>query len=171
MKPFRQAILTNANIKFEIASNITVNGTTTNYPDIQIIKLNSGYLDKATPISISRTILHEVMHAYLNVWYRNRANGSIENIWQLFEYFFSNGSGQAHHNLMASTYRTYLMESMRNFDLKRNPSISDRPSNFYSNLSWGGLFDTPPYIALDDITKQQIINLLIQQQNAGGCPN
>ncbi|MBK9213223.1 MAG: hypothetical protein IPO14_09820 [Saprospiraceae bacterium] len=71
---------------------------------------------------------------------------------------------------MADTYRNYLINGIREFDLLRNPPII-RTNQYYSDLTWFGIRSDAGqiYDNLSQSEKDRIQNLINIENFAGGC--
>lgn len=70
------------------------------------ITLNNNYLQTATQLAIARTIIHEMVHAYLNATYRNYSGFENKPFWFLLDDYFKKnkskykGANRLHHEFM-----------------------------------------------------------------------
>ncbi|GMQ34005.1 hypothetical protein Ataiwa_22770 [Algoriphagus taiwanensis] len=102
------------------------------------INLNNNYLETATKLSIARTILHEIVHAYLlYVGCAPLEEGVIQN--GLMNYALTVGLdlGDIHHNFMAQ-YVDAIGYSLEQWHLA-NGGASNIPSSYFKEIAWGGL--------------------------------
>ncbi len=149
----------------ETGANGATKGTT--------IRLDNGYLRNATQLSIARTIIHEMVHAYLNVNYYGYGNKEIrnDNFYNLIDdYFRKNGVkynsdyGRLHHEFMGQ-YIDAMATSLQQWDM-RYGSQADLGFEYYRAMAFGGLFqiDGAGKISNEtDIFKQLVPNLKDRQ--------
>jgi len=159
----------NINLNFDIAyracNNVTYNACTDpgSSSEISII-LKQSYVDRASPESIARTILHEAIHAHLIYYLRIIENvesvdwGDFPGLWYYMEknnYYL----GRASHEQMAAYYLEVIQFGLQEFD--RSRGISPR-STFYRAMSWAGLHGQPGYNSDYD-------SIIEEEENKGGC--
>lgn len=133
------------------------------------IILNPNYLEKASPISIARTILHESLHAEMRYYLNTHAINTIFNEENLLFATNKYGNTDLGHNLMADFYRGIIIQALKQFDLNCGLNELDREFGFYEALSWGGLYKTQSWSNLVDTNKIALI--IYNEENNGGCLN
>jgi hypothetical protein len=112
------------------------------------IELNDSYLNSATKLSIARTILHELIHAYILYSGFMGTDGSLNSSLKSYGSSMGIYSNDFHHSFMPiyiSSIGYSLAEWNRRYG---NSLISDR--NYYDEVAWGGLsamnFENGQYI-------------------------
>lgn len=133
------------------------------------IILNPNYLEKASPISIARTILHESLHAEMRYYLITHAINTIFNEENLLFATNKYGNTDLGHNLMADFYRGIIIQALKQFDLNCGLNELDREVGFYEALSWGGLYKTQSWSNFVDANKIALI--IYNEENNGGCLN
>ncbi|MFC5192938.1 hypothetical protein ACFPIK_14270 [Algoriphagus aquatilis] len=101
------------------------------------IEINNDYLNSATKLSIARTMLHEMVHAYLVYSFKTGIDGTFNSSLQQYSLNGGNDLDFFHHNWMAKYIDAIgysLAEWNRRFG---NSIINDR--NYYDEIAWGGL--------------------------------
>jgi hypothetical protein len=155
-------------LKFVVATptpDTSVNGqTTTGYYNsstgelLDTIRINPTYLAKATELSMTRTIIHEITHAYLKLIFHtylyNFSASQINSLSldTLFNHYidtlkalhtrngvtaWSSGNPQFDHNFMANKMISHFAAVLEKIDQSRLTN-----KRYYWFLSWGGLVKT-----------------------------
>jgi hypothetical protein len=129
---FHDNVLTGANANLEA---LTATGPLNSDPtqSMTIITLNNAQLSDASKEYIAITILHEVVHAWINY----KFPVPVQNAQQ--------------HYLMAESYRFNML---RNALLEMYPNLSLEDA---TDLTWGGLYDTIQFSNLPLSERQRII--------------
>ena len=107
---------------------------------IIVITLSNDYLMRATSLSITRTIIHETLHAYLRKQ-TNRHNWTDKNIHELLKEYgrkYPFSIGDTHHSLM-SQFVLGMAVSLFNWDKKFGPTGGALGFDYYYKLSFAGL--------------------------------
>lgn len=128
-----------------------------------VTNIDSNYVNQATEISIARTILHEMLHAYMisNIDDVNAGNTvDVKQFLLLWQYIRNttspNGSTQsAQHEYMANRFISPLKAALKEWD---NSSQSEQ---YYEDLAWGALFDTDTFSHFHPVgsgSRSRIIN-------------
>ncbi|MFJ1429176.1 SprT-like domain-containing protein [Capnocytophaga canimorsus] len=110
------------------------------------ITLNNNYLQTATQLAIARTIIHEMVHAYLNATYRNYSGFENKPFWFLLDDYFKKnkskykGANRLHHEFMKQ-YVEAMAFSLQQWDIQYG-TRRDLGFEYYKALSFGGLFQT-----------------------------
>ena len=155
------------------------------------ITISDSYLKNATQLSIARTMIHEMTHAYLNVKYSNAMSfdNGMDFRMKMEKYAKDNGiadinSNKFHHEFMGQ-YVDAMAASLLIWDEKYGTGgikIKDSTGNdvldweYYRNMAFGGLnykdstgnrIDTDSFKALvpNKADRDKIKNLLINEQN------
>jgi hypothetical protein len=120
-------------------------------PDYVVTTLNAAFINSATDIAISRTLIHESLHSYLMVWsYSRGINVNVTTSQLTNAYLQANNphdvSGQ--HQAMAN-----IIGQMASALQTRFPAIS---FEYAQNLFWAGLTETREYAALSAAQKAAI---------------
>ncbi|MDO4782278.1 MAG: hypothetical protein Q4A09_03555 [Capnocytophaga felis] len=172
-------------LTFQNSSNTNnANGTTSG----TTITLNNNYLRTATSLAIARTMIHEMVHAYLNATHRNYPNFQNQSLWQLLDnYYQTNKSKYAndpnilnrlHHEFMGQ-YVDAMAVSLQQWDIRYGTG-SDLGFEYYKAQSYGGLFQTDVNGTITTETdsfkqlvpnakdRQDIANKILNEQNNNG---
>ncbi len=136
-----ELITTSPSVLGNAAETDRRNGST---PFDYVTKIGPTYKNKATKISIARTILHEMLHAYMisHIDDVNAGNTvDIKKFIQLWQYIRTKtapgGSSQpAQHEYMAQRFIPPLRDALKEWDGAKQ-SIQ-----YYVDLAWGALFNT-----------------------------
>lgn len=108
--------------------------------------VDKNYLDTATDLSIARTIIHESFHATLTYMvvegkfiYNGSPDSSFANVMNGYiNYLETNNNDQyegAQHEILLELV-SEMATALKNYGVQNGYSL---PSDFYSDLSWGGL--------------------------------
>lgn len=143
------------------------------------ITISDTYLKNATQLSIARTMIHEMTHAYINALFHNRKEfNSMDFHQKLAEYAKINGYGddwpRIHHEFMGQ-YVDAMAASLLIWDEKYG-SRTNLGWEYYRSMAFGGLnyedsagnqIDTNSFKALvpNKSDRDKIKNLLINEQN------
>jgi hypothetical protein len=125
----------NGNVEGSNASTNPLNNTTT---------LSNAYLANATQLSIARTMIHELLHAYINSTLKNRPGFINMTLgMKMREYAKDRGiieAGVFHHEFMAQ-YVDAMAYSLYEWD-KQYGTGGNLGWDYYNSMAWGGLFQT-----------------------------
>lgn len=111
-----------------------------------VTKIDPAYKNQATKISIARTILHEMLHAYMlshiddmnagvTIDYRDFAA-----LWNYLKNTSASESSQlAQHEYMALKFIPPLMAALKEWDGAK------QTDQYYEDLAWGALFNTSTF--------------------------
>ncbi|MDN3204126.1 hypothetical protein [Algoriphagus sediminis] len=119
------------------------NGFTKRVNGINVITLNNDYLKNATSLSISRTIIHETVHAYL---LENTYDMHLRTDYNTFELMvrylekYEEDWNDTHHAAM-SDFILGMAVSLYNWDKNFGPSGGSLPFDYYYKMSFGGLLN------------------------------
>ncbi len=133
------------------------------------------YLSQATTLSVARTMIHEVIHAYLV--YQQRANPFGSTYQSLIAHANENGyttPNQIHHEFMGQ-YVNAMAYSLYQWDSNYGGG-GNLGWNYYYSMAFGGLYsygengirvDTDAFIALipDETQRNAIINIILNEQD------
>ncbi|WP_392448257.1 SprT-like domain-containing protein [Capnocytophaga canis] len=171
-----QTHLTFTNGTTKNGANGSTSGTT--------ITLNNNYLQTATQLAIARTIIHEMVHAYLNATYRNYSGFENKPFWFLLDDYFKKnkskykGANRLHHEFMKQ-YVEAMAFSLQQWDIQYG-TRRDLGFEYYKALSFGGLFQTDENGTITTETdgfkelvpkpedRQDIANKILNEQNNNG---
>ncbi len=165
---FRGPVIRKLKLKFLVATptpDTSVNGqTTTGYYNpstgelLDTIRINPTYLAKATELSMTRTLIHEITHAYLKLIFHtylyNFSASQINTLSldTLFNHYidtlkalhtragvtaWSSGNPQFDHNFMANKMLSHFAAVLEKIDQSRLAN-----KRYYWFVSWGGLAKT-----------------------------
>lgn len=143
----------NINIVFKsstsLASNIDGEASSSyGYTFNTKVLLNQNVLESASNDYIVATMIHEVIHGYIQY---NRATLDTATFKTRFKIYWDNLSSDASHEQMAGTYVSEMKTIMQNY----NPSI---PDSVAWALAWGGLQGTTVWKTLPDTNIIKSIN-------------
>lgn len=118
-----------------------------NTPFDYVTKIDPSYKSQATEISIARTILHEMLHAYMisHIDDVNAGNTvDVKKFLQLWQYIRTRtspgGSTQsAQHEYMAQRFLPPLRDALKEWDGAK------QSNQYYEDLAWGALFNTDTF--------------------------
>jgi len=120
----------------------TVTGSILNGTETKTtITFNNSQLNNSTREYIAATILHEAVHAWIDYQYISPVEAAQQ------------------HNLMASTNRFNMMLAAL---LELFPTMSPQDA---SDLTWGGLYNTPLFENKPLLEKQRIVNKNLDYKN------
>lgn len=143
------------NANTEIINNITANGNV--YFNIT---LDSNYIINATDLSISRSIIHESLHAYISYIYQTEIFSDLSNSLRHLLSQSGDDQNSAQHMLMAEIFVDSIASALATWD---ENSINN--SEYYNYLSWsGGMQSTPAFSNLTSAYQQNCINANIAEQ-------
>jgi hypothetical protein len=110
----------------------------------------------ATDLSWARTILHEVMHAYLVAYYSTNRSDFIGTYSQMVEDWntYQNWP-DVHHEEFARSLVTGIADALEEYGNERG-YVLDR--QFYEDMSWAGLHNTTAFQRLPQSTRNRILN-------------
>ncbi|GIM52202.1 hypothetical protein CAPN004_12320 [Capnocytophaga cynodegmi] len=152
------------------------------------ITLNNNYLKNATSLAIARTIIHEMVHAYLNATHRYRDGFKNKDFHKLLTDYFNDNKAKyssdpkihnrLHHEFMGQ-YIEAMAISLQQWDI-RYGTRTDLGLDYYKALSYGGLFQTDANGTITTETdsfkelvpnakdRQDIANKILNEQNNNG---
>jgi hypothetical protein len=126
---------------------------------------------QASDLAIARTILHEAVHAYLVAYFtlnpaqRNPLNSNfalnpypdyVRNI------LFTNiGNNEAQHIEMTKTFVDDIATALEQYGYYKGYLFSHQ---FYNDLAWGGLTDTPAFTSKPDAEQNRIRDVIQIEQ-------
>jgi hypothetical protein len=143
---------------------ITESGPTASGARMSIITLNQDYVNRASDLAIARTLIHELMHAYISYSVNNDANGYIgEAIDNLIIQTGATRSG-AQHELMAQQFVDIMASSLAAVDNNQQAPVE------YERLAWSGdMKESEVFGSLDD-NEEIAINARDQVESGLGHP-
>ena len=108
--------------------------------------IKPSYINQATQNSIARTILHEMLHAYMSSHLDDVSNGntqdlrSFASLWNSIRNNLYGGEIEAQqHEFMANKFLNPLTDALKEWD---NGTQSNQ---YYQDLAWGALFTTTTF--------------------------
>jgi hypothetical protein len=135
------------------------------------ITLSPTYLNSASDLAIARTIMHETIHAYLEI---GRAGGFGPGFQSAFNFIYSPtfiDQNSAQHNLMANNYIAGFEQILGAFITQSGIIIPNNTLNavggltsYINGLCWGGLYLTARYQQLDGLLVSKISYILGNEQ-------
>ncbi|WP_219287530.1 hypothetical protein [Arthrospiribacter ruber] len=160
----------NYNVKFQYgvcsnsqanacASSALINGWAT-------ITFNPNNIGNATDLSFARTVIHEILHAYLLFEAAYPSNCDLNCL--LNKYFDKyNSNNPSHHNLFAETkFLNDIATELRNYAAGIGYNVNALGDQFFKDMAWGGLTRTDVFNSLSASDKTRIINRL-NAENTG----
>jgi len=137
-------------------------------------QIQNSYINKASSLSLARTIIHETMHAYFQYALANyQTNPNINNLITVNNLLFSpNGTpygnqNTAQHNQMAQDYVAGIALMLANYANYNGIQSPDPSRNIYSyceDMAWGGLEGTAAFSALSATDQTRIHNTMFNEQ-------
>jgi hypothetical protein len=147
-------------------TNYAPNGTPYITPFQYLIRLSTDYLNTGTKLSIASTIIHELVHAYflsIRDDYTQTGNTTLYSFPDLWNYYVinrtGNGANLAQHTQMANNYVNIIACAIQEIQTGISVPAGTQPLQIYQDLAWGGLEDTPAYIAKSSTEKNRIQNV------------
>ncbi|MGY6745076.1 MAG: hypothetical protein ACXIUQ_20255, partial [Cecembia sp.] len=166
-------IIKNANLSGVNGS--TVSSLNRNTGKIEVtITLSNNYLGKATKLSIARTIIHEMVHGFIN-YELNSGNFEFSSYFNKnFEKYLTVKNpdmNRAHHELMGA-YVDMIAFSLKKWDFMFGDGLGNLGDDYYKAMAFGGLFKTNTNIPTDSFKelipnsneRTRIINIIRNEQ-------
>ena len=121
------------------------------------IYINNRY--ESTNLSVAKTILHEIMHAYLMFEHKNNPNFSevyedLVNSWAA-----TRDLGYSQHEEIGN-YIDEIAKALQNYDSNSQSGI-----DYYYGLSWGGLAQTSAFSALSNDVQADYLKIINDELN------
>lgn len=141
-----------------------VNGRTQLTSGVAVTTLDYGKLKNATNLSVARTMIHEMIHAYLTLYFQydainaNKEYPEILTAWQASE---KPDYNKIQHAEIEKDFVEDIAESLNEFGQKVGLMSVDE--KVYNDLAWGGL-DFESNALLTETDKQRIKNRLSAEQ-------
>ena len=158
----------NVRLRYGSCSNASANACTspTLVNNWATITFNPNNLGNATDLSFARTVLHEMLHAYLLFEAAYPSNCDLNCL--LNKYFDKyNTNNPSHHNLFAETkFLNDIAVELRNFATSSGYNIKLLGNQYFKDMAWGGLTRTDVFNSLSTSDKTRIINRL-NAENTG----
>jgi hypothetical protein len=155
------------NVKFQYGTCTNPLATACTAPLISngfaIVTLNSTNLSNATDLSIARTIMHEMLHAYLIFEAKYPTNCDLNHL--LNEYMQKNGNTiitpNDHHRLFVETkFLNDVANELQSFAASIGYNVATLGSQYFKDMAWGGLQNTDIFKSFPQSTKTRITNTL-----------
>ncbi|WP_405369921.1 hypothetical protein [Nonlabens sp. Asnod2-A12] len=121
---------------------------------MSVITFDQNYVNNATDLALARTVIHELVHAYIKYQLVNQPGGDMGRaIDELFgQIYIGNAPGDPQHVLMANAFVDAMANSLEQWH--NDPNVA---SIEYTRMAWsGGMRDSDAYEALD-FTEQNLI--------------
>jgi hypothetical protein len=139
-----------------------------------IVTLNKDNLANATDLSIARTIMHEMLHAYLIFEAKYPSNCDLNNL--LNEYMKKNGiqilTQNDHHRLFVETkFLNDIEVELKKFATSVGYNVETLGNQYFKDMAWGGLQFTDVYNSLSPAEKLRISNILNSEANSSPSGN
>ena len=158
---FSWSLVTNDGSNFENSENLAETNWNNATANSYITEIKSSYSSSATRLSIARTIVHEAIHAYILSYIDIAAQGNSSASYSEFPDLWNqlvakkygdpnttSGWNQYHHEEMARNYVTTIANALAIWDNNQNSS------QYYTDLAWGGLFETEIFNQTSDLTAE-----------------
>ena len=132
----------------QIPNAQTVSGLTESGGRMSEIIFDQNYLNNATDLALARTVIHELVHAYIKYQLANQPGGDMGRaIDELFAQIFSGlNFGDPQHLLMANAFVDAIANTLEEWH--NDPSVS---SIEYTRMAWsGGMRNSQAYDDLED---------------------
>jgi hypothetical protein len=145
-----------------------INGQTSAYDrnyNVISITFDASKFQNANDLSVARTILHESVHAYLVTYFANTpaySTVSYPDLLAAYAADASNNPNNPQHSSMAKGWLIDLAWALEQYGISKGYNL---PSQYYSDMSWGGLTTTSTFQALSQSDKDRIFNLLSVEQS------
>ena len=175
---FNESQFLNYTIENGTPDNPDANASTTNTTTV----LNNSYLSTATQLSIARTMIHELVHAYLNYRYGSPLSfdNGLDFKLKMEQYAIDNGisnvtSNEFHHEFMGQ-YINAMAYSLYQWDRDYGTG-GDLGWDYYYAMAFSSQFnidedgnisstsDTFEELVPDASDRQDIINIILNEQN------
>lgn len=145
-----------------------INGQTSAYDrtyNVVSTTFDASKFQNANDLSVARTMLHESIHAYLVAYFANTpayASAGYPDLLAAYAADASNNPNNPQHNTMANGWLIDLAWALEQYGINKGYNL---PSQYYSDMAWGGLTTTPAFQALSQSDKDRISNLLSVEQS------
>lgn len=148
--------------------------------------MNDNYLATASNLSIARTMIHELVHAYLNLRYSSpfSFDNGMDFRLKMEQYAQDNGiqdiqSNEFHHDFMGQ-YINAIAYSLYEWDKEYGTGLGNNDDlgwDYYYAMSFSGQFvvdingnivsssDTFEALVPNSSERQQIVNIILNEQN------
>jgi hypothetical protein len=118
---------------------------------------------RSTDLSIAKTILHESVHAYLVALYREDnalATATYPDYVEKYAMDKANNN-LLQHNVIVDNFVTDIGIALKEYGKMNGYDFSDQ---FYNDLAWGGLENTPSFNSKSASEKQRILDAIAIEQ-------
>ena len=164
----------NVKFRYGICSNPLATACTA--PQISngfaIVTLNSANLANATDLSFARTIMHEMLHAYLIFEEKYPSNCDLNVLLNNYLEKYENDFGDGHHALIVETkFLNDIEEELKHFASSIGYNVNTLGSQYFKDMAWGGLQFTDVYDSLHPETKYRISSILNAEANNSNFGN
>jgi hypothetical protein len=125
--------LTNSNNVGETDPSITNGNITTS--------LNWSIMQNYTDLAAARTMMHEVVHAYLVAYFANDPTAAQKDYAQLYEDYLSDkypNMGTAQHEEMGRSFVDQIANALQQYG--QNNGYGNLSYEVYHDMAWGGLY-------------------------------
>ncbi|MCH7403710.1 hypothetical protein ACFOUP_03700 [Belliella kenyensis] len=164
----------NFNVKFKYVNSGTATAWT--HPQIQnnaaVINIHQGNNAGATDLSIARTIMHEMLHAYLLFIEKfpqsdRSLNGLLNAYLDKYNVSGNVNYNAAHHNLFVEgAFINDIAEELKTFASSLNyPQSLLNDEQFFKDMAWGGLQDTDVYQQMTSAERDRISRRYYAERN------
>jgi len=145
---------TNENANTSQQYNSTLGTVTTTF--------DASKFTNATDLSIARTIMHESIHAFLVVYFKTDPQSASKSYSQLLEdYYQLQDANATHHIEMTRSFINDIAASLQEYGISQGYSLD---TQFYQDMSWGGLTSTPAFQALSQTDQDRINKVILTEQ-------
>lgn len=113
----------------------------------------------ASDLSITRTILHESVHAYLVVYFRTDPLAASKSYPQLLQdYQQLQDANAAHHIEMTRSFVNDIAVALEEYGISKGYNLS---SQFYQDMAWAGITRTSAFQSLSQTDQDRIIDTIL----------
>ena len=132
-------------------------------------EIDDAKFSNASDLAIAKTLLHEGIHAYLVAYFANDPFNANKEYSVLFDEYIKTKNpdlNALHHNEMARKFVEQISFSLRDYGNSLNYVFSSNyeKERFYSDLAWGGLFETNVFKTLSIDKQNRIKNVILIEQ-------
>jgi len=141
-----------------------MNAITTFKNGVVTTRLNRESLGKATRLSVARTIIHELIHAYLSLHFQYESGSATVNYPGMMKAWVASTNpdlNQVQHDEIKRSFITEIAGALMEYDQVSGSKPGD--DSVYFDLSWGGL-DFAGHHELTKNDKRRIQKRLLAEQ-------
>ena len=124
-------------------------------------RINTAQFTQATDIEVLKSILHEVVHAYLLTYNIYDPNGFVEDYIGMLARFGKNKAEQQHEEF-ANSFIQDIATALEDYGKAKGYTM-DR--QYYEDISWAGLYGTDAFKAKPQSERIRIANRISVEQS------